>query len=663
MASMLMLPPVGCSSCSVQGANFQCFTCGTYYCGVSCQINHWPTHKDFCIPRLVMATPLLGNSSILTQYPPPPITKPSNAILKREETEAPTAALPMITSNGMQATGAASSVASTGAVPKKTSNVVLKQEMLSDPVTNSVATTTMLSEAEDRKDNSPVASATNGAAMTKTLSDMQKPKDTISSLGSISSGEKPVTKTMINQLYALKASQPVKTVVNGEKSTNSVLKNPFLTLKASQSAETAANAEKLKTPLHVMKANKPVEGVTIEQYAPKSIPSRAPKLLQHGHFPEPGRNVKIAYVANDRLFIYDCGPGPNDTPNVFHSLIVRSLQCAIGIKDFLSTPPTIEDMVFAPFEDDFYRAVVKSLQDGIADVFFPDFGNSLKIEWKKLKDIPDPTIKYAKTVTHPVWIDNVKSFTPRMREFLVTLVDLHEFVLTTVIDMPNTHIKMVEMRNSREQYVLSEKLLAMQEPVASSNIQKKLASQLRPPNNVSKLVVTNPTTYKPVNITEMVEANIAEGKGVELMITHALHAFDENKLSVIAKSDYTVFEKMMKDCQMYGQIDPNPYKSQEQEICLVKVKDIWHRATPVELKDDEAVQFYLFDLPAFSDVEHNAPIRRYPPGLTRNLYAAECIVENPEFLLQAANGDESNKDMLPGMAIRADVHHLNDEEI
>ena len=74
------------------------------------------------------------------------------------------------------------------------------------------------------------------------------------------------------------------------------------------------------------------------------------------------------------------------------------------------------------------------MQNGIAEVFFPDFGNSMKIEWKKLKEIPDEKLKYAVVVTHPVWIDNVKSFTPRVNEYLETIVDLHEFVLTTTIE-------------------------------------------------------------------------------------------------------------------------------------------------------------------------------------------------------------------------------------
>nr|XP_040225930.1 uncharacterized protein LOC120951335 [Anopheles coluzzii] len=648
MASKQMFPPVGCSACSVQGANFQCFTCGTYYCGVSCQMNHWPMHKDFCIPRLVTATPLLGNSALLTQYPPPSITKPSNVVSKQEET-----------------------VASAGDVSNIPSNVVRQQEKIPEPVMNVVATPRISTDVQQpRNGNVPATTVANEVAMTKSLSNMQIQKENQPpAAGPISNGEKLMSKLMNNPLAALKANQAAQPVANGAipKATN----NPFVTQKGgSPPVETVAQEEKsvpktLKNPLQALKTSQPAGSAAIEKPVLKTVVPPRTQLLQHGVFPEPGRSVKISYVANDRLFVYDCGPGPNGEPNSFQSLIVRSLQCAMTVQDFLSAPPTVEDIVFAPFEDDFYRSVVKSVQDGIAEVFFPDFGNWLKVEWKKLKEIPDPKIKYAHTVTHPVWIDNVKSITPRMKEFLVTMVDLHEFVLTTVIDIPNTHIKMVDMRHSLQQYVLSEKLLAMQDPAASSNIQKKMASQLRPPaaNPVPKLVVTNPTTYKPVTIMELVETNICESKGAELMITHALHAFNENKISVITKSNYTAFEKMMKECQMYGQIDPNPYNPQEQEICIVKVKDIWHRAAAVDFKDGKAVQFYLLDLPAFTDEDIDAPVRRYPPGLTRHLFAVESIVENPEFLLQAINGDESNVDMLPGMAIRADVHHTNDEEI
>uniref|UniRef100_A0A182JPK5 Uncharacterized protein n=1 Tax=Anopheles christyi TaxID=43041 RepID=A0A182JPK5_9DIPT len=420
-------------------------------------LDDWKTHRDVCIPRLVMANSMLRNSSILDQYTPP------------------------------------------------TCNVVPKQDKLSIPVTNGVLTTKISSDVQTRKDSISVASVASGLGMAKTSSDAQK----------------------------LKNNMPAGTVSNREK--------PILNM--------------MKNPLNVSKANKPVASTGSEQEARCNIL----------------RNVKISYVANDRLYIYDAGSGPNDESNSFQSLILRSLECGMGIKDSLSTPPTIGDIVFAPFEDDFYRAV-----DGIADVFFPDIGNSLKVEWKKLKTIPDQMLKYAKIVTHPVWIDNVKSLTPRMRDFLVTLVDLHELVLTTVIDLPNTHMRLVDMRHVRQQYVLSELLLVLTIGDVKHKEKKKIASQVRPPNNVPKLVVTNPNTYK----AELVESYIANNNGVELVITYALHAFSLDKISVIKKSDYTVFEKTVKECQTYGQIDPNPYKTQENEVCLVKIKDLWHRGTP-----------------------------------------------------------------------------------
>uniref|UniRef100_A0A182PD67 MYND-type domain-containing protein n=1 Tax=Anopheles epiroticus TaxID=199890 RepID=A0A182PD67_9DIPT len=610
MASKQMFPPVGCTSCTVQGANFQCFTCGTYYCGVSCQINHWPTHKDFCIPRLIMATPLLGNASLLTQYPPPSILKPSNEILKAPETVSSTGATPTVLSNG----------------PQKV------QEKLPEPTSNRMAT---------GKENVPMTPVPNHETEVKESGSGQKLKERNDVV--------PVIKEETTIKAATNSQKPIGTGINGNE-------KPVV---------------KTMNPLRAPKANQPTEVAAKELPVPKTMPpanANNMQLLQHGSFPEPGRKVKISFVAGDRLYIYDSGLGPNGAPNLFQSLIVGSLECAMTVKDCISAPPKVNDILFAPFEDDFYRAVIKTVQGDTAELFFPDFGNSLKIEWRKLKEIPDPKIKYAKIVTHPVWVDNVKSFTPRMSEFLETLVDMHEFVLTTVIDMPNTHIRMVEMRNARDQYILSAKLLAMQEPAASAgvtsiNIKKKLNANLRPSNNVPKLVVTNPVTYKPVNINELAEANLDESKGVELIITHGLNAFTQDTMSVINKSNYNAFEKVLKECHMYGQIDPNQYNPQDNELCLVKVKDVWYRGTPMEFTDGKGVQFYLFDINSLEHVEPNAPVRRYPPGLTRNLYAAECVVENPEVLLPILNGDENQADMLGGVTIKADVHHSHDDEI
>uniref|UniRef100_A0A1Y9GLX9 Uncharacterized protein n=1 Tax=Anopheles arabiensis TaxID=7173 RepID=A0A1Y9GLX9_ANOAR len=595
MASKQMFAPAGCDACNVEDANFQCFTCGTYYCGVSCQMSHWPLHKDLCIPRLVMATPPRENSSLLTQ----------NALSTNAKT---LSAAPNLVK-----------------IPK--------------PVTNGVAMTKMLPDLQTRKDNNgPV---TNGVAAKKTALDVETVKDNIPA-GAVSNREKPAINAIKAPLQAPKPSQPAEAVANNENPAPKPLKTPLQVLNALQSGEISV-----------------VKGKIV----PKIEPPRTPKPLQRGPFPAPGRHVKISFVGKDMLYIYDSGLGPNGEPNSFEMLISRTLDCAMHVTDCLSAPPVIEEIVFAPFEDDYYRSVVKSVQNGIAEVFFPDFGNSMKIEWKKLKEIPDEKLKYAEVVTHPVWIDNVKSFTPRVNEYLETIVDLHEFVLTTVIDMPSTHIRMVDMRHSIQQYVLSEKLLALQQPESSLNLKTKLVAQLRQPNSALKLVATNPNTYKPVYYSEMIDTNISVSKGVELVVSYALHAFNENKISVINKSNQVAYEKTTKDCQTYGQIDPNPYNPQKQEVCLVKVKDIWHRAAPVNFKYGKPVQFYLLDLPAFTDEIKDAPVRRYPPGLTRHLFAVESIVENPEFLLQAIHGDENKVEQLPGVTIRANVYQTIEDDI
>uniref|UniRef100_A0A182TSU2 Uncharacterized protein n=1 Tax=Anopheles melas TaxID=34690 RepID=A0A182TSU2_9DIPT len=154
--------------------------------------------------RLVTVTPLLGNSALLTQYPPPPITKPSNVVSKQEET-----------------------VASAGDVSNIPSNVVPKQEKIPEPVMNVVATPRISTDVQQtRNGNVPATTVANELAMTKSLSNMQIQKENQPPTGPMSNGEKLMSKLMNNPLAALKANQAAQPVANGAipKATN----NPFV---------------------------------------------------------------------------------------------------------------------------------------------------------------------------------------------------------------------------------------------------------------------------------------------------------------------------------------------------------------------------------------------------------------------------------------------------
>uniref|UniRef100_A0A182SN67 Tudor domain-containing protein n=1 Tax=Anopheles maculatus TaxID=74869 RepID=A0A182SN67_9DIPT len=322
----------------------------------------------------------------------------------------------------------------------------------------------------------------------------------------------------------------------------------------------------------------------------------------------------------------------------------------------MSVPPAEGDIVFAAYDGDYFRAVVKSISNATAEVFFPDFGNSQTVQWNTLKEIPDPKIKYANCLTHAVWIQNVPSFTMGMKKFLNTLVDVTEFMLYTVIDVQNTSIKMVEMYQSNEQYYLSVKLRNFNLQPTPTGTTKELSVQPKSPQHTSKYVITNPNAYKPVFLEELIDPDTIEGKGIELVIINAT----ENQLCVVPKSNYTQFTTMLKDSDVYGKIDPNPYKPKENEACLIKADGIWYRAVTLQ-PSDGASNIYLLDELQCIGAE-NVEIRRYPPGLTRQQFVVECVCENTNVLLEAMGGSITNADSMSGRSMVADVYNSQAEE-
>uniref|UniRef100_A0A182QNM5 MYND-type domain-containing protein n=1 Tax=Anopheles farauti TaxID=69004 RepID=A0A182QNM5_9DIPT len=391
--------------------------------------------------------------------------------------------------------------------------------------------------------------------------------------------------------------------------------------------------------------------LSAEKYAIKPEDAAVTSALQQAPFPEPGKTVKIAHVTDDKMYIYETGPGPNGEPNQFLTLIKKCIEHSYEVKSHLTVAPKVDDIVFAPFEGEYYRAVVTSIEGESVDVFYPDFGNTQVVAWKQLKEINDPRIKYAKIMTHPVWIDNISTFTPGIKRFIEALISSAEFVLTTVIEMPKTMIRMVEMRHAQEQYVLSDKLLALRS--ASSASKKAMAP--KSPTKMTKLVVTNPITYKPVTVDELTPTDDIHGRGVEMVILNASSAITNNLLLVVMKSQYAQYEAMTKECQLYGQIDPNPYEPKENEICLINTKGTWHRAIVVGDDNGKNMQFYLVDISELVHVAGAAQVRRYPPGLTRKLYQTECILENCDTLLEAANGKQGNLANLCGKVFKGDL--------
>lgn len=606
VSPLVAAPVLNCVTCNCQGAYLECSVCGSCYCSVECQRDNWPKHRDVCMPRLILA-PMIGRSVHLTQFPPPSIPRKPEACLVKD-----------------------------------TTNNASLDKSIKENIQPSQNVPTISAKMNVKLDGQKIPSQSVpriGAKLNVTLDSQKLPPQTVPEIGSRLNGSPGMQK-------AVQQSSPSNgTRLNGSPSVQKALPKQA-DLVPDRSPKPESESPKPSATAIALKLN-------AEKYAPKAEDGTiAGSMLRQGPFPEPGRKVKIAHVASDKMYIYETGPGPNGTPNQFLSLVKSCIEHSFEVKAYFTEAPKVDDIVFAPFEGDYYRAVVKSIGGDNVDVFYPDFGNTQMVAWNHLKAITDPKIKYASTVTHPVWVDNVSSFTPAIKRFLEALVDSAEFVLRTVIEMPKSTIRIVELRHLQEQYLLSDKLLALcsTTPVASKKIVEQKSSPKTP-----KLVVTNPVTYKPVTVEELIQADDIDGKGVELIILNATSAHTENLLSVVIKSQHAQYEAMMKECQLYGQIDPNPYVPDENEVCLLNVKGTWYRAMMVEMNDDKKTQFYLVDISELAAVDGFTQVRRYPPGLTRKLFLTECILENTEILLKAANGKEENLRNLRGMAFKGDL--------
>ncbi|XP_058128414.1 staphylococcal nuclease domain-containing protein 1-like [Anopheles coustani] len=145
------------------------------------------------------------------------------------------------------------------------------------------------------------------------------------------------------------------------------------------------------------------------------------------------------------------------------------MKHAVEIDEELQQSLQEGDIVFAPFDGYFYRAVVTKVEGWNGTVVFPDFGNLVTLPWRQMKEI-------LGAVEH----------------FLNELVEAHQFELTLVEDGPTSGVKTVELRHVESQYLLGAKVRSMTNPMAVKTI---------------KLEATDPATYKPVYESEFDEAS------------------------------------------------------------------------------------------------------------------------------------------------------------
>ncbi|XP_035891128.1 uncharacterized protein LOC118502701 [Anopheles stephensi] len=469
------------------------------------------------------------------------------------------------------------------------------------------------------------------------------------------SPSKPTTEPKQNRDRALDNVTPVCSVPTN------VLKN--LALKRHQEASTSKQNIAAATAKPETSTSK-IEAITVTKENVSKLTKRAQqkatgpakRTIQYSTFPPAGECVKISYVADNVLFVYRSGQEANGQPNRYLDLIKRSVECARGVQQFLADAPKPCDVVFAPFDGDHYRAVVKAVDGPMASVFYPDFGNTQTVEWNQMKEIPDREIQYSTCYTHPVMIEGVADFSPLVKQHLEELLEMEDFELVKVDN--EKPITTVEMRHVQELYLLSETLkeLAKKETEKESGA---AAPSAKATDNEKQPSLDPPTSYVPVTGEDFTEHDLPLGEDVQLLVVEASDLNVSNQLSVVLKSDSLEFAKMMNECDQCGNKDPHPYQpTGENEVFLVHFDGCWCRALLAGV--GEEALYYLLDLGIIRALEEKPNCRRYPAGLTRKIFVSECIVDNLEALGELAK--EENNDSLRGKTLIAKVYQNTDDD-
>uniref|UniRef100_A0A182FAU4 Uncharacterized protein n=2 Tax=Anopheles albimanus TaxID=7167 RepID=A0A182FAU4_ANOAL len=553
-----------CAKCFACPVMRKCITCGTFYCDVKCQKQHWPVHKENCMPHLTIDTEIEK------------------------------------------------------AIYMSTYDVEQKPNPTAKPVQSKPA-------------------------------HLAKDKERAGSYQPVGDSQNQSSKLLLLQLLP-----------DAHKLTMKQQKSEQAQRNSAQFNNTTDNPTKVQSqPKHVAQ-KQPQEDFQNQSniLKPKCLLSKLrdakKRKLMTSSFPTVGSGVKIAYVAEDALYIYNSGPGPYGQPNPYLKTVERSFIGGRAVKEYLMQAPLPDDIVFAPLAGAYYRAEVKTIQGDKAIVFFTDFGNTETLEWKKFKEIEDPEIKYGDRLIHEVQIENVPILTDSIRKHLQTL-EGEAFELSKVVDIPNSKTKMVELRHSKELYYLSEMLRKLSKD--SDELKKKQTSSAKA-SVQHRNIPPDPISYVPVSMDELSEVCIPCGDGVELMIIDAGELNDSShRLAVIDVAQQEAFAKLLAEVGKYGKMDGNVYIPEEtHHLCLVKWDGIWSRAVPlaIESQKDASNPYCLLDLGIMKTVK-STNVRRFPHALSRKLYVAECIVENPDFLNTIASGSDHNPDMLVGKKIIAEV--------
>lgn len=361
------------------------------------------------------------------------------------------------------------------------------------------------------------------------------------------------------------------------------------------------------------------------------------------------------------IYIYH-NNGKDGQLSDYYLLTNRMFKAAEEAKA-LKGAPSVDDVIFAPFQGGYFRAKVLAVSGEKLQVFYVDFGNTETVEWKQSREIADEDLKWAKYLTYPATLEGVDAFDGGMMKMLETLEHKEEFELVRADAVQGSEVKSVVLKRPKQSLTLNMELMELKERELRERKQReqeKLEKELKAKQEqaaqkqaVQKpkvdVQIADPSNYQEVLFDESMEIkHLPSHVTKKLMIIDASEVLETSIISVVAAENVEKYAQVVEYCDLAGTKDPNVYQpTKEGEVCLALHKDEgWSRA----LYDMSEGNYMLLDVGILTSVPA-ANVRRFPPQLSKVVYNNEVLVENlPKLKAMMKNGKPED---LHGLTIDA----------
>lgn len=265
--------------------------------------------------------------------------------------------------------------------------------------------------------------------------------------------------------------------------------------------------------------------------------------------------------------------------------------------------PERNEIVLAPFEGQYYRALILSDNRDLdqMSVAFIDFGNTDWVSRKTLKNLPEDLIKYRRQPIRVFLKDVEKDVdegeSEKMKAYLKGL-EYNEFKVKSKTPIVATK-SMVELIDMKTDKIVNK--------------------------SVAKLA-------KERYFETHIEKKVLDAEGVTVLIIENRRLAKEAIVTCVLQSDGSSFSQQHEVIQTYGESIKNDaaYSPRHLELCVVKILEedepIWYRAQYQQQLVDGRAQVALIDYGVTENVLEN-DIRLFHKKLLFECLALTCSVK------------------------------------